>query len=191
MDDSGSVDITFFNQPYAKDNLVRGESYRFFGKIEVSGNRRSMVNPIYEKTNAPGKVTGRIIPVYRICAGLNQRTMLSAVRQGLDDCLEQIPDILPEDIRKRCQLAQVGYAYENIHFPADFEALEIARRRLVFEELFVLACALGRMRGERIREQGIKMSGSSPDDFWASLPFARTCERWAYRTRSYRHQRTT
>ncbi|MBQ9686870.1 MAG: ATP-dependent DNA helicase RecG [Oscillospiraceae bacterium] len=174
VDESGSVDITFFNQPYAKDNLHRGESYVFFGKIEVNGVRRSLINPVYEKADGTGRVTGRIIPVYRVCAGLNQRTMLQAVRQGLDACLEQLPDVLPHEVRERCQLAQTGYAFENIHFPADFEALELARRRLIFEELFVLACALGRMRGERTREQGIRMTGSDLSRFWAALPFSPT-----------------
>ena len=174
VDESGSVDITFFNQPYAKDNLVRGESYMFYGKIETAGMRRSMVNPVYEKSAGSGTVTGRIIPIYRVCNGLNQRTMLQAVRQGLDACLDRIPDVLPQDVRERCRLAQTAYAYENIHFPKDFDALELARRRLIFEELFVLACALGRIRGERVREEGIKLSVHDMSRFWASLPFSPT-----------------
>ena len=174
VDESGSVDITFFNQPYAKDNLIRGESYMFFGKIEATGMRRSMVNPVYEKSAGSGTVTGRIIPIYRVCNGLNQRTMLQAVRQGLDACLDRIPDVLPQDVRERCRLAQTAYAYENIHFPKDFDALELARRRLIFEELFVLACALGRIRGERVREEGIKLSVHDMSRFWASLPFSPT-----------------
>ena len=174
VDESGSVDITFFNQPYAKDNLIRGESYMFFGKIEATGMRRSMVNPVYEKSTGRGTVTGRIIPIYRVCNGLNQRTMLQAVRQGLDACLDRIPDVLPQDVRERCRLAQTAYAYENIHFPKDFDALELARRRLIFEELFVLACALGRIRGERVHEEGIKLSVRDMSRFWASLPFSPT-----------------
>ena len=174
VDESGSVDITFFNQSYAKDNLIRGESYMFFGKIEATGMRRSMVNPVYEKSAGSGTVTGRIIPIYRVCNGLNQRTMLQAVRQGLDACLDRIPDVLPQDVRERCRLAQTAYAYENIHFPKDFDALELARRRLIFEELFVLACALGRIRGERVREEGIKLSVHDMSRFWASLPFSPT-----------------
>ena len=174
VDESGSVDITFFNQPYAKDNLIRGESYMFFGKIEATGMRRSMVNPVYEKSTGSGIVTGRIIPIYRVCNGLNQRTMLQAVRQGLDACLDRIPDVLPQDVRERCRLAQTAYAYENIHFPKDFDALELARRRLIFEELFVLACALGRIRGERVREEGIKLPVHDMSRFWASLPFSPT-----------------
>ena len=174
VDDSGALDITFFNQPYAKDNLHRGESYVFYGKIEVNGPRRAMVNPAYEKADGPRRVTGIILPIYRICAGLNQRSILQAVRQGLDECLGQLPDVLPHEVRERCQLAQTGYAYENIHFPADFEALELARRRLIFEELFVLACALGRMRGERTREQGLRMERADMARFWAALPFSPT-----------------
>ena len=94
--------------------------------------------------------------------------------RGLDACLDRIPDVLPQDVRERCRLAQTAYAYENIHFPKDFDALELARRRLIFEELFVLACALGRIRGERVHEEGIKLSVRDMSRFWASLPFSPT-----------------
>lgn len=174
VDDSGAVDITFFNQPYAKDNLHRGESYIFFGRIEFKTGRRALVNPIYEKAESKGSVTGRIVPVYRTVAGLNQKLLQQSVRQGLDACLEQMPDVLPKSVRESCQLAQTAYAYENIHFPADFDALALARRRIVFEELFILACALGRMRGERVSEQGIKMERRNIGEFFSSLPFAPT-----------------
>ena len=174
VDDSGALDITFFNMPYAKDNLHRGESYVFFGKIETNGPRRGMVNPAYERAEGERRVTGRIVPVYRVAAGLSQRLMQQAVRQGLDACLEELPDVLPHSVRERCGLAQTAYAFENIHFPADFEALELARRRLIFEELFVLACALGRMRGERARESGIRMEKGDFARFRAALPFEPT-----------------
>lgn len=174
VDDSGSVDITFFNQSYAKDNLHRGESYNFYGRMEIRGGRRTMANPVYEPEERAGQVTGRIIPVYRLCAGLNQRSLMQAVRQGLDSCLELLPDILPSSVQQRCALAQTRYAYENIHFPTDFEALELARRRLIFEELFVLSCALGRMHRERSLDEGIKLANYDMDEFWRSLPFAPT-----------------
>jgi len=174
VDDSGVLDITYFNQPYAKDNLRRGESYIFFGKIEANGPRRSMVNPVAEKSDGEKRITGRIVPVYRVAAGLSQRVMMQAVRQGLDACIEQLPDVLPHSVRERCALAQTAYAFENIHFPADFEALELARHRLIFEELFVLACALGRMRGERSREAGIRMAPGNLERFWTALPFSPT-----------------
>jgi ATP-dependent DNA helicase RecG len=174
VDESGSVDITYFNQNYIKDNIARGDTCNFFGKIEAQGTRRSMANPVYEKADRAGNVTGHIIPIYRLCAGLNQRTMLQSIRQGLDACADQVPDVLPAEIQKRCHLVQARYAYENIHFPADFEALELARRRLVFEELFVLACALGTMRRERVNDGGIKLKKADPDEFFSALPFSPT-----------------
>lgn len=174
VDESGSVDITYFNQNYIKDQLSRGDSVCFYGKIERNGSRFSMVNPAYEKEDKPRGVTGCILPVYRMNAALNQRTIRDAVRQGLDECGSELPDLLPAEIRARNGLAQARYAYENIHYPSDFDALAIARRRLVFEELFVLACALGTMRAERTRESGIAMQPKDFSSFYAALPFAPT-----------------
>ena len=174
VDESGSVDITYFNQPYVKNNLHRGDSCVFFGKIEVTGKRHSMINPVYEREGAQDGVTGRIIPVYRLKAGLNQRSLTTAIRQALDECADQLPELLPDELRRRCELVTVRYAYENIHFPADFETLELARRRLIFEELFVLACALGKLRGQRTKEGGIPVEEASLEPFWASLPFSPT-----------------
>ena len=174
VDESGVLDVTFFNQSYAKDNLHRGESYIFYGKIEAHGARRAMTNPIYEREDGAHSVTGRIIPIYRVNAGLNQRTMLQSVRQGLDECGDLIEDVLPDVLRCRCKLVQVRYAYENIHFPSDFGALELARQRFIFEEFFVLACALNKMRGERVEQGGIVMDGADAEEFFASLPFPPT-----------------
>lgn len=174
VDESGLLDITYFNQSYVKDNIERGESYVFFGKIEINGTKRSMINPVYEREDREGNVTGRIIPVYRVCSGLNQRTMMSSVRQGLDACGDQLPDILPASVRERNRLVQAHYAFENIHFPTDFAALELARRRLIFEELFVLACAIGRMKGERVNTGGIMIDKCDMHEFYSSLPFVPT-----------------
>ena len=174
VDDSGLVDITYFNQSYRKDSFHRGDEYVFFGKMEVKGAHRSMVNPVAEPEGREGGQTGRIVPIYRMTAGLNQASILQAVRQALDLCGEKLPEILPEEIRQRCELAPARYAYEQIHFPADFGTLELARRRLIFEELFVLACALGRIRGERVREGGIPIGKADLTEFWTSLPFSPT-----------------
>ena len=100
--------------------------------------------------------------------------MLQSVRQGLDECGDLIEDVLPDVLRCRCKLVQARYAYENIHFPTDFGALELARQRFIFEEFFVLACALNKMRGERVEQGGIVMDGADAEAFFASLPFPPT-----------------
>ena len=174
VDESGEVNITYFNQPYVKDSLQRGDAVVFFGRIEVKGARRSMTNPVYEREGMENRVTGRIVPIYRLSAGLNQRLLMQSVRQGLDSCGGLLPEVLPESVRERNRLVQARYAYENIHFPADFGALELARRRLIFEELFVLACALGKIRGERVREGGIPIREADLEEFWSAMPFRPT-----------------
>lgn len=174
VDDSGALDLTFFNQSYVKDSLHRGDSCCFYGKIELNGTRRGMVNPVYEKEGSDRGVTGRLVSIYKSCSGLGQSSIRQAVQAALDSCLERLPDVLPDDVRERCKLVQARYAYKNIHFPADQTALELARRRLIFEELFVLACALGRMRGERRGESGIAMVRGDMAPFWGALPFSPT-----------------
>ena len=174
VDESGAVDITYFNQNYVKDTLNRGDLVCFYGRIECKGARRSMANPVYEHEGAGKGVVGRIVPVYRMTAGLNQRTIMQAVRQGLDACGEQLPEALPEPVRQRQKLVQARYAYENIHFPADFGTLELARRRLIFEELFVLSCALSGLRQQRTSDDGLRLPPADLEDFWRTLPFAPT-----------------
>lgn len=174
VDESGSVDITFFNQPYIKDSVHRGESLNIYGKIIGVGARRTMSNPVMEREDSPAGVTGRIVPVYRLTTGLSQKLIMSAVRQALDVCGGQLPEVLPEKLREKYRLAQTRYAYENIHFPASFEDLELARRRLVFEELFLLACALGKMKGSRNKYDGVIMQRLPMDEFLAALPFEPT-----------------
>ena len=148
VDETGALDVTFFNQAYMKDNLRAGETYTFFGKVEVMGRKRSMPNPIVEREGSR-LMTGRIMPIYPLTAGISQLTLVKAMEQGLAACQKLLPDPLPDEVRQEHQLCRIGYAYEQIHFPAGDEELAIARRRLVFEELFLLAIGLKRLRGRR------------------------------------------
>ena len=150
VDESGSLEITFFNRPYAKEQFHRGESYVFYGKVEGNLLRRQMNNPVVEKEGA-SQLTGGIVPIYPLTAGVTQTLLVKLMRQGLSCALDQIPEELSEDIRKKHNLCYVNYAYENIHFPPSPEELAIARRRLVFEELFFLTAGLRLWRSERAR----------------------------------------
>lgn len=148
VDETGALDVTFFNQAYMRDNLRAGETYTFFGKPEGSGRRKSMANPIVEREGSR-LMTGRIMPIYPLTAGISQLTLVKAMEQGLAACQKLLPDPLPDEVRQEHQLCHIGYAYEQIHFPSSEETLQIARRRLVFEELFLLAIGLKRLRGRR------------------------------------------
>lgn len=174
VDETGAMQLTFFNQAYLKDQFRKGESYVFYGRAQVKGRFVSMTNPVFDRLADFGRVTGRIVPVYRLTSGLSQNTVHSAVRQALDLSQGRLPDGLPDCVADEYKLCTARYAYENVHFPADMQALSLARRRLVFEELFVLACALGLLRGGREGAQGRVLRGAGLGTFTGSLPFSPT-----------------
>ena len=173
-DESGIADITYFNQNWMKNNSVRGGEYFFYGKMEVKGKHRSMANPTYEPAAREGTVTGHIVPVYKLCRGLTQNNVLQSVRAGLDSCAEILPETIPERFLRSRQLARIRYAYENVHFPADFHALELSRRRLVYEELFLFACAIQLQRGTHTVKAGKVFAVPDISEFYAALPFLPT-----------------
>ena len=173
VDDSGVLDITYFNQAWLKNTLIPGETYIFYGRVGETGRRRTMTNPAFEREDREGVVTGRILPIYRMTAGISQKVLLTSVRQALDAC-DTVPDILPDAVRRKYELAQARFSYENIHFPRDDTALDQARQRLVFEELYVLAGAMELMRGRRKDRPGLVLPESSMDGFWQALPFSPT-----------------
>lgn len=174
VDDSGSIDITYFNQKYIKNQLKEGEYYYFYGKITGFGQYRTMSNPIFELADIPRVVTGRIVPIYRLTTGISQRTMINCVTSGLAACAGSMPNPLPESVREKYRLAQTEFAYRNIHFPSDNASLELARRRLIFEELFVLSAALGRIKNRRSTVSGIRFEQYDASDFFDTLPFTPT-----------------
>ena len=172
-DDSGVMDVTYFNQPYVKNALSVGETYNFYGKVSAVGTRKQMTNPVYERAESP-RVTGRIIPVYRSTALLSQKLLVSAAEICLADAGHLMPDLLPTDVTRRNNLCQAEFAYRNIHFPEDMLSLEIARRRMVFEELFVLACAIKLMHSDHTPTEGLRLNACNMERFYATLPFTPT-----------------
>ncbi len=173
VDETGALDVTFFNQSWLKNSLRAGETYVFCGKAEGSLFRRRMTNPVVEPEGRR-EATGRIVPVYPLTAGVSQLILSRSVRQGLDACADILPDALPDEIRMEHQLCRVGYAYENIHFPENAEALDLARRRLAFEELFLFTLGLRRLRQRR---ETVEVDPFRPVDmgvFYQALPFSLT-----------------
>jgi len=172
-DESGSMDITFFNQSYVKDSLKYGAYYVFYGKVGGTLRRPEMVNPVFEPEDRAGGVTGRIVPIYRLTSNISQNILSKAVRQGLE-AVESIPEVLPERVREKFGLVDADFAYRNIHFPSDMRSLELARRRLVFEELFTLTCALGLLRERKAEKKGIVPKEADIEEFYSALPFSPT-----------------
>ena len=173
VDETGALDVTFFNQTYMRDHIRVGEQYTFFGKAEVQGSRRTMVNPLVERENSR-TMTGRIMPVYPLTAGISQLTMTRSVEQGLAACRDLLPDPLPDEVRRDHQLCHTGYAYDQIHFPDDENTLAIARRRLAFEELFLLAIGMQVLSRRREELSCAPLRDLDLTAFYGSLPFSLT-----------------
>jgi len=173
VDATGALDVTFFNQPYRKDQIKAGETYTFYGKTEGSLLRRQMSNPVMEREGSR-ELTGRIIPIYPLVAGVSQTLLIRAVTQGLAACRDLLPDPLPEEVRQTHKLCHISYAYDQVHFPEGPEALAVARRRLVFEELFLLTIGLKRLRSRRDLISAAPCASTDLTAFHRRLPFRLT-----------------
>ena len=173
VDDTGALDVTFFNQAWLKNNLHQGETYVFYGRAEGSLFRRQMSNPVVEPEGRR-EITGRIVPIYPLTAGVSQLILSRSIRQGLTACADILPDVLPDQVRREHQLCRIEYAYENIHFPESTEALDLARRRLAFEELFLFTIGLERLRQRREVVHVPPCGGVDMEPFYSALPFTLT-----------------
>ena len=165
------MDITFFNQKYKAEAIKLGEEYLFYGRIGKNLLKTEMTNPDFSPNDGTG---GRIVPQYHLTAGITGKMMTSAVRQALIAAGEDLEDTLPEDIRERNKLCHLRYAYDNIHFPESMQALETARKRLVFEELFILSCGLDLLKNRRQGRLGKKVNCSAVKEFTSGLPYELT-----------------
>ena len=174
VDDTGVLEITFFNQSFLKDAIKRGEAYVFYGKVSGTKRNPAMINPVFERDTDVGGFTRRIMPVYALTKGISQKMIMNAVRRGLDECIEKLPDVLPKSVARRFELCSAAFAYENVHFPADEKSLELARRRLIFEELFVLASAMKFLRFSRGEKTGRGLKSPDFSEFYNALPFLPT-----------------
>lgn len=172
VDHTGKVYITFFNQTYVRRALHPGEEYLFYGKLTGFGPRRQMVNPQFEKAGE-GRFTGGILPVYPLTAGISNHLLVTLARQAMA-CAGDLEECLPQEILTEYQLAQAEFSCRNIHFPASWEALELARRRLMFEELFCLSLGLSLLRTRRDGAPGWRFSPGERGEFIARLPYALT-----------------
>ena len=155
-DETGKLTLSYFNQPYVKNQLHYGESYYFYGALQPEHGMQ-MANPAHDPADRPGAVTNRLLPVYSLTTGLSNRLMTQCVQQALTFAAELLPEILPEQVRREYDLCGVTEAYTTVHQPPDWPALQRARKRLVFEEFFIFSAGLAVLRaGQTEGKRGIK-----------------------------------
>ena len=170
-DDVSSLEITWFNNPYAAQKLELGQEYYFQGIVTGGMLRRQMVNP-QVRTDAQVK-SSPFEAVYPQTEGLTSSAIAKCVRQLLPHA-ELLPDPLPSEMLKKYRLLSKADAVRAIHCPATEEEAFAARRRLIYEELLVLQLGIGRMKNHGAASTGAPMKKADSSPFWESLPFSPT-----------------
>lgn len=146
------LDVVWFRMPYLKSTLTMGSWFVFLGKVTIKGNSYHMEQPqifVPEKYDA---MQSCLWPSYALTAGLSKNKLSQTIQKVLKE-LDLSKDYLPEEIRSRHKLAEYNFAMENIHFPENEEALEEARKRLIFDEFFqfILSAGLQKEQMEEIQ----------------------------------------
>ena len=140
-DETATCQVTWFNQAYLKDRFHIGEKYKFYGKVKRKLGQIDLISPTFDEENM-SRNTGKIIPLYPLTYELSQNVIRRIIENGLKEVGSGLEETLPEYILKEYKLLDINNAINSIHFPKDFKEYDIARRRLVFEELLTMQLAL-------------------------------------------------
>ena len=167
-DESGKMPVCWYNAPWIMNSLSEGQQIRLYGRLQIRNNRRILQNPKFASENEG------LVPVYRSIKGLPAKTFRNLISDALfqvDDCC---PETLPTEFRIAWHLCELNYAIRQAHFPDNYEALKIARRRLSFERV-LLYLAYVSMSGSK-KQPGIPMKfpEGQIEQYWKSQGFEPT-----------------
>ena len=173
-DNTGAINLTFFNQPWLTKSLRQGLHYRFYGRVVFGMYGREMTNPVTEPL-LPGGRLPDVVPVYPLTRGLTGKAVADTVRRALP-LAEALPELIPEPLRAEYRLLPFAEAVRGLHFPASMEALEQARRTVAFSEMLVFQLAMRELRaGSRAKPAyPMQLKGAGSAAFFRALPFRLT-----------------
>jgi len=143
-DATGSIDVVWYNQSYMKNVLREGREYLFTGKLQKKYGKMEIVSPAYEEVGE--KIKGQVVPIYPLTHGLSQNIIRKLMENALMEVSGEIVEVLPFWVRKKYLLCERSFAIKNIHFSEEKDTFLVARKRLVFEEFFLLQMALLRLK---------------------------------------------
>ena len=173
FDDSGAINVVWYNNRFVKNAFRTGEEVLFYGKLGISRGKKELLNPIYEKADNQ-RFIGKIVPVYPLFGNITQKIIAGLVEQAMEVC-GNFEEYIPSFIRDEYKICDINFAMKNIHFPADFESYSVARKRFVFEELLFLQLALSGRRKENEEKKRTPFSNTKcVSAFIKSLPFSLT-----------------
>lgn len=175
QDSSGNGYLVWFNQDYLQYRFKRGDKLRVNGKVNRRGMEIQIMNPTFENINQ-NKNVGRIIPIYDLTKGLSNNIMKTIIYNCLEEYSSRIREVLPKKILNQYRLMDIRESIINIHRPKSLTDFKEARKRLVFEELFLLQLGLLLIKNKNYREnKGISFPKIDRlDEFIDNLPFKLT-----------------
>lgn len=175
-DGTGSLTVTWFNQPWLAEKLNAGQQIVLSGTIEQFLGRPVMNQPAWEPLELEPLKTRRIVPVYPLTEGLTGHKLRELIRKALEEWSDRLPDPLPDSLLQQRNLYDLPEAIRQIHFPDSQETLHQARQRLTFEELFWLQIGMLGQRKEWRARPAIPLAADPTqlEAFFASLPFQLT-----------------
>lgn len=175
-DNSGSLQLMFFNQPYLKRMLRTGMQITVAGKTELFGGKLAMTNPDWEPVDQQSLHREGIVPIYSLTKGITAKVMRKLTRQAIEQWAGRVPDYMPESVLDRTEMVELGWAIRQLHFPRTFDYIAYAQERLAFDELMLLQLGVLTNRREWQEIPGIPLP---VDDEWLhqftqTLPYALT-----------------
>lgn len=171
-DDSGMLEVVFFNGYFLNKLFDIGKEYVFYGRVTENLDRLRIVHPEFTIAGSNDDVR-EIIPVYSLRQGISQKEM-RRMQRDIKDVYSSIKEWIPEDIVEKNKLASLDFAISNMHFPSNAKKVLQSRYRLVFDELFTLETGLMYMKSDDSDVTGISIDVSKGDEFISKLPFELT-----------------
>ncbi len=174
-DKTGAINLTFFNQPYLRSKLVTGSSFYFRGVPQAKGTELIMEQPAIYTPAELEKLRGKIMPKYALTKGLTNKLVTNSVEKALKE-VDLSKETLPDYILEEYELCGREEAYRGIHFPIDFVQAADARKRLVFNELFMFVYMIRREKGyaDKIPNTFPMKDGAVTEQFVKNLPYELT-----------------
>ena len=157
-DETAQAEAVWFNQTYLKSKFTVGKKYMLYGKIEKKFGRIQILSPVFDEYGIKSN-TGRIIPIYPLTYNLSQNILRKIMENAIKEVYGNLLETLPDYVIKSQMLLNINEAIKSIHFPKDLKDFNLARKRLVFEELFMTQLALLSLKNNDILEKkGIQFS---------------------------------
>ncbi|HET7496331.1 MAG TPA: ATP-dependent DNA helicase RecG [Candidatus Limnocylindrales bacterium] len=165
-DDTGQIDATWFGRRFIERRLRVGQEIVVSGRLKRFGRALTIDNPEFQAIEGAGDVlhAGRIVPVYRLTAGLTAARLRLAIREALDRAGDHYPEYLPGDLRNDEGLEPIAAALESAHYPETFEGRDAALRRLAFDELLALQVGMVGRRRARGRDRAPRIEVDDATD---------------------------